>query len=167
MVWSTPDRSRHFIIPDAADIPPGDLVLRTATGRERRVREDAIAPYEVTEAEAKAWARAQLSDTFGEMRGTVLDFAAELRARAAGMREESQKAWDEGVANAPPELRDAAHKARSGLRDLGQTLQRIAREGLERAEAERRKADERRKTDDDRSADDPNVPPRDDPDSRS
>jgi hypothetical protein len=134
-LWTTHDRTRHFLIPDGNRVEAGDLTLRTSTGREQAVDEASVAQYEVSEAEAQAWAKEQLSATLGEMRGRVLGFADELKARTAKLREENRRAWEEGVANAPPELREAAGKARSRLRDLGQALQRVARENLERERA--------------------------------
>jgi hypothetical protein len=72
-LWSSPDRTRQFLIPDALELPPGELLLRTATGREWRVDPAAIGPYEVSEEEAVAWAKASLE--------------AVMRQLGAGLRE--------------------------------------------------------------------------------
>lgn len=89
--WTTPDRARHFLLPEAADLPEGDLPLRTASGRECAVDPGAAAPYEVTEAEAKAWLEGQLESLLGEARSGVLGFVGRLREKTAAMREERQR----------------------------------------------------------------------------
>ena len=127
-IWSTPERTRRFIIPDDAELAPGDFVLQTATGRERSVDAAAVVPYEVTEEEATAWAKEQLGQVFGEIRGKTLGFVERLRQRTAEMREENQRAWEEGVADAPAEVHRAAARIRDSLRDVAETLRRAARE---------------------------------------
>jgi hypothetical protein len=101
VIWSTLDRARRFIIPDDAELPPGDFALRTATGRAASVDEAAVLPFEVSDDEARAWAKAQLGGVLGELRGRTLGFAERLRRRTAEMREENRAAWkrgeDEGV----------------------------------------------------------------------
>lgn len=94
-LWTTPDRARHFLVPEAADLPGGALALRTASGRERAVDPEAAAPYEVTEAEAKAWLEGQLKGLLGEARSGVLGFVGRLREKTAAMREERQRTVDE------------------------------------------------------------------------
>lgn len=126
--WTTQDRARHFIIPDDAELAPGELALRTATGRERSVEESAVAPFEVTEEEARAWAKEQLGAVFGELRGQTLDFVQKLRQKTAEMREENRRTWEQAVADAPPEVREAGSQLRDMLKDLGATLRRAARE---------------------------------------
>lgn len=126
--WTTQDRARHFIVPDEAELAPGPFALRTATGRERSVDEFAVAPYEVTEEEARDWAKEQLGAVFGELRGQTLDFVAKLRQKTAEMREENRRSWEQAVADAPPEVREAGSQLRDMLKDLGATLRRAARD---------------------------------------
>src|SRR4051812_6113097 len=106
-LWTTHARTRHFIVPDDAELPPGSFELRTSTGRERAADEAALLPYEVTEDEARAWAREQLGAVFGELRGQTLDFVERLRQQTAEMREENRRSWGQAVAGAPPEAREA------------------------------------------------------------
>lgn len=122
------DRARHFILPDDAELAPGGLALRTSTGRERTVDEAAVLPYEVTEEEARAWAKAQLGEVFGEIREQTLGFVERLRQKTAAMREENRRTWDQAVADAPPEVREAGAHLRDLLKDLGATLRQAARE---------------------------------------
>jgi hypothetical protein len=127
-LWTTADRERRFLIPDGAELPEGDLELRTVAGRTRRVDEAAARPFEVTEEEAQAWAENELGATLAELRGKALGFAERLNAQAAALREENRTAWAEGAAGAPENLADLAEHLRARLRDLGQALQRAARE---------------------------------------
>lgn len=128
MIWTTTDRARHFILPGDAELAPGDLALRTAGGRARTVDPSAVLPYEVTEDEARAWARAQLGGVLGEMRGQTLGFVERLRQKTAEMRAENRRAWDQAVADAPPEVREAGAHLRDLLKDVGATLRQAARE---------------------------------------
>ena len=69
-LWSdATTRTRHFLIPDGADLPTGDFELRTVKGRQKRVNAEIVVIYEVTHEEAKAW----LKDQFGQ----VIDSAKE------------------------------------------------------------------------------------------
>lgn len=126
--WTTQDRTRHFIVPDDAELAPGGLALRTSTGRERTVDEAAVLPCEVTEEEARAWAKAQLGEVFGEIREQTLGFVERLRQKTAAMREENRRTWEQAVADAPPEVREAGGHLRDLLKDLGATLRQAARE---------------------------------------
>jgi hypothetical protein len=127
-LWSDAARARRFIIPDDAELPPGAFVLRTSLGRERAVDEAAVLAYEVTAEEAQAWAKEQLGGVLGEVRGKAVGFVERLRERTAAMREENRGTWEQGVAEMPDEVREAAERARAGLKELGQALQRAARE---------------------------------------
>lgn len=126
--WTTQDRARHFIVPDEAELAPGPFALRTAAGRERTVDESAVAPFEVTEEEARAWAKEQLGAVFGELRGQTLGFVEQLRQKTAELREENRRTWEQAVADAPPDVREAGSRLRDMLKDLGATLRRTARE---------------------------------------
>jgi hypothetical protein len=139
MLYTTPDRTRYFLVPDDVDLPPGDLTIRTCVGRERPGQERSVdaaaaASYEVSEDEARAWARDELEDVLGDVRERVLGFAERLKGRTAELREDNRQAWA-GVSD-DPEIRDAATRIRDGLKDVGRALQRLAKEGKERARAE-------------------------------
>jgi hypothetical protein len=126
--WTDAGRARHFIIPDDAELAPGGFVLRTSTGKERSVDESAVAPYAVSEEEAHAWAREQLTAVFGEMRQQTLGFVDRLRQKTAELRAENRRTWEQAVADAPPEVREAGAHLRDMLKDLGAALQQAARD---------------------------------------
>lgn len=91
-LWTTADRARHFLVPKDRDISTGELVLRTTSGHERRVDPVAVARYEVSEAEARAWLESQLHEVLGEAKAGVLGVVGRLREKTAAMREERQRA---------------------------------------------------------------------------
>ena len=99
-LWTTPDRTRHFLVPDDAALPEGPLTLRTASGRDRTVDPEAVAPYEVSETEARAWLESQLRDVLDEAKAGVLGFVGRLRKKTAALREERRQSVDAFVAQA-------------------------------------------------------------------
>ena len=98
-VWSNQERTRHFLIPDEAELPPGSFVLRTVVGRQRDVDEAAALAYEVSREEAKAWLSSQMSEVFGEAKDRLLGFL--------------RKAQQEETATPPPKREPASES--SGL----------------------------------------------------
>jgi hypothetical protein len=127
-LWSDGALARRFIIPDDAELPAGEFHIRTSLGRERSVDEAAVLAYEVTKEEAQAWAKEQLGGVLGEVRSKAVGFVERMRERTAAMREENRRTWEDGVAEMPDNVREAAERARAGLKELSQALQRAARE---------------------------------------
>jgi hypothetical protein len=68
MAGSLPDRTlwrdetggRHFLVPSDAALPPGPLLLRSGATRSASVAPGAVAPYQVTKDEARAFLDAQV-----------------------------------------------------------------------------------------------------------
>lgn len=138
-LYTTPDRTRYFLVPDDAALPSGDLRVRTFVGtqkpgRERLVDEATIVSFEVGEDEARAWVKEELGDVLGDVRERVLGFAERLKERTAALRDENRASW--GGVTEDSELQDAATRIRDGLKDMGRALQRLAKEGKERARTE-------------------------------
>jgi hypothetical protein len=123
-LWTTPDRTRHFILPDDANLPPGDLSLRTASGRQRSVQEAAVVPYEVSKEAARAWADAQLTQVSQQLLGKGLGFVESLQKHTAELREQNRAAWEKGIADAPPEVRGAAQKLYARIQRAADKLRR-------------------------------------------
>ncbi|HEY8072441.1 MAG TPA: hypothetical protein VIE47_10820 [Methylocystis sp.] len=78
-LWSDTSRSHFFLIPDQHPLPPGNFVLRTLTGREQCVDEAALAPYEVSEEQAKNWLESEFGKMLDNARGAVNRFVEKLR----------------------------------------------------------------------------------------
>lgn len=82
-LWSDLPRTRHFLIPDGQELPPGDFVLHTVTGRQQQVEAEAMAPFEVTQEEAKAWLKGQFGQIIDKAKGAVLEALRQGQARPA------------------------------------------------------------------------------------
>jgi len=83
-LWSTPGRTRYFLIPDGQELPPGDLLLVTLTGKRQEADPAAAAGFEVSREEAKAWTQASLKEVLGEVRGKI-----------QGALDDIRRAWDD------------------------------------------------------------------------
>src|SRR6516225_2755413 len=91
-LWASYERSRFFLVSDDCPLSSGNFVLRTITGREQRVDPTAVAPFEVTEEEAKEWVKGEFGKILDNARGAVNRFLERLRSgpekpdRIAGLR---------------------------------------------------------------------------------
>ena len=66
-------RTRHFLIPDNENLPSGDFILRTLTGRQQNVDPEALEPYEISQEQAKAWLKDQFGQVLQSAKGAVMD----------------------------------------------------------------------------------------------
>jgi hypothetical protein len=71
---------RYYLLPDGVTIAPGDVQLRGPCGRRQTLCRTALQRFEIGEAQALRWARAQLGDTLDELREGVDRRLVELRA---------------------------------------------------------------------------------------
>ena len=78
-LWTDGARTRFFIVPDDAVLPAGDFALRTITGRKADVDPAALAPFEVSEPQAKAWLEGEFGRMLDTARGAVDRFVDRLR----------------------------------------------------------------------------------------
>ncbi len=72
-LWSDLSRTRHFLVPDGEKLSSGNFILRTPTGQQLEVDPDALASYEVTREQAKAWLKEQFGQVLAEAKGTVMN----------------------------------------------------------------------------------------------
>jgi hypothetical protein len=79
-VWCDRDGSRFFIIPDAEPRRAGTLALRSLGGEPEQVEGDWAARFEVSEAEARAWAQEEFSFMLGQLRQRIDARLARKRA---------------------------------------------------------------------------------------
>lgn len=89
-LWSAPESGRQFLIPNACQLPSGDFLLSTVTGREWRVDPAALAGFEVSDEEAKAWLKEQLKDVMKKL-GTGMSEAQSPEAALSSAEEKSNK----------------------------------------------------------------------------
>lgn len=89
-LWSDVGRTRYFLIPDGHEPPRGPFVVWTFTGRRLDADEGALAPFEITAEQAKAWATEEFGRVLDAGRGAVEDFVARIRRATAALRAEGQ-----------------------------------------------------------------------------
>jgi len=121
-LWTNRDRSRTFLIPEGADLPPGDFELRTITGRGQRVIEEELTPYEVSTDEARKWLGEQLGEVLTEAKTEFLTALGEARQRS---RERAEATLDA----LPAETRQSQAET---LEALARGLEQITAAGSER-----------------------------------
>ena len=72
-LWSDPERSRFFLIPDDLDLPAGKFELRTVTGRQRDVDEAALPEFEISRDKAKIWLKEQFGQILTTAKTGIMD----------------------------------------------------------------------------------------------
>lgn len=97
-LYATPDRARFFHVPDDARLPPGDLVVRSLTGKKLEADPIALDVYEVPEDEAMRIARELLGGFADKVRAVTMSAAAAL-AKPPPLDPDAVKAREERVAS--------------------------------------------------------------------
>jgi hypothetical protein len=82
-LWSDTPRTRLFLIPNDQQLPPGGFVIRTITGRKLEVDPASLAPFEITEDEARKWLEAQFGNILDAARVAVERFIDRLNGADA------------------------------------------------------------------------------------
>lgn len=121
-LWSIPDHTRYFLIPDDHELPSGDLLLVTLTGKRLEVDPAAAAEFEISREEAKRWTEAELKEVLGDVRGKIQGVLDEVRGK-----------FEERAAT--PENREARRTAAETLENLGAGLERAGSAAGERLRA--------------------------------
>lgn len=96
-LYATADRTRFFQVPDDATLPPGDLVVRSLTGRKLEADPVALDVYEIPEEEAMRIAQALLGGFAEKVRAVTMSAAAALQ-KPPPLDPEAVKAREERVA---------------------------------------------------------------------
>jgi hypothetical protein len=81
-LWTTPDRDRFFLVPEDLELTAGPFLIRTPTERRASVDEAGLRVFEVSEEDAKAWAKAQLGGMLDDVRGAIDRFTDTLHRKA-------------------------------------------------------------------------------------
>lgn len=128
-LWSTPGRTRYFLIPDDRELPPGDLLLLTLTGKRQEVDPAAAAEFEISRKEAKTWAQAELKEVLGDVRGKIQSALDEVRQKweekaAAPEKQETRRSAAETLESLAAGLERAGSVAAEKLRTAAQGLRR-------------------------------------------
>jgi len=80
-LWMTADRSRFFLISSNKSLVEGNFCIKTLTGRETFVDPVSIEANEIPEAQARQWAKDQLGEALGEIRGSIDEKLADWRTQ--------------------------------------------------------------------------------------
>lgn len=83
VVYATKDQKRFFHIPVNAELAAGPLLLRNLKGEKREVDAEAVAAFEIPEAEAKAIVAADLKKFARNAQDFLVKAAAVVRGAAA------------------------------------------------------------------------------------
>jgi hypothetical protein len=113
-LWRTPYRT-HFIIPDAEPRRPGSLALRSLAGDNLEVDPEWAQRFEVSEAEARAWAQAEFGFVLGQLRQRI-------DAKLARGRASLDEARHAPIAPRAPFTPDAVPAAFALLRKLPRAI---------------------------------------------
>lgn len=78
-LWRTKDRGRWFLLPDDTAAAPGELAIKSLSGHSADVDPAWAGPFEVSEEQARRWAKDQLSHTLDELKHGFDERLADLR----------------------------------------------------------------------------------------
>jgi len=87
-LWTTLERDRFFLVPDDRQLPAGPFLIRTPTERRASVGEASIREFEVSEEDAKAWAKTEFGGLLDNVRGAIDRFSERLHKKARDMESE-------------------------------------------------------------------------------
>jgi hypothetical protein len=80
-LWRTDASDRYFLIPDGQASVGGPLGLRSLSGTVMNTSTEAVAAYEITEEQARRWAKDQLGQTLDELKDGIDERLGELRQK--------------------------------------------------------------------------------------
>lgn len=75
-LWNDYTRSRYFLIPGDQALTAGDFILCSLKGDRKNVDSTAIASFEITESEAKAYLQAEMNQAVEEAKNAFSNFIA-------------------------------------------------------------------------------------------
>jgi hypothetical protein len=81
MIWRIASPTRYFLIPDHLEIRSGTAMIIDLMGNSTTAAPEWLAPFEVTETQARRIAKAQLGQALEEIRGSIDETLAKYRAR--------------------------------------------------------------------------------------
>lgn len=118
--WSSVENPRRFyLVPDGEELPEGSFGISSLSGRTLSVDQARLERFEITEEQARQWARDQLGQALGEVKSAVDEKFAEWRKNLDEFNQ-TPHGKDSGVTP------DAA----SGLLDLLKQLPGVVCNGL-------------------------------------
>lgn len=85
-IWRSIDGEQYFLLPRHYVSPPGSLVIMEQFGTRLSVDPDAVAPFEMTEDQARRWAKDQLGRTLEELKEGLDEKLGELRQKVEAIK---------------------------------------------------------------------------------
>jgi hypothetical protein len=67
-LWTIAERLRYFLVPSAHTFKSGPAIIRTPAGRYASVDSESLAAFEVTEEQARRWAKGEFGDTLEQLK---------------------------------------------------------------------------------------------------
>lgn len=146
-LWSTPDRTRYFLIPEGRELPPGGLLLVRLTGQRQEVDPAAAAEFEVARDEAKSWTESELKAVLGDVRGRIQGALDDIRRKfeekaAAPESQEARRSASETLEGLAAALERAGSAAGEKLRAVAEEMRREAVRDQDDAAAARQGGDD-------------------------
>ena len=89
-LWTNTDQSRYFLVPGSQELSEGPFALRTFSGEERSVDEAVLAPFEITEEEARTYSVAQVERVAANARDAFSNYLNLLADRADALVAEQE-----------------------------------------------------------------------------
>lgn len=124
-LWTTLDQLRYFIINEAENLPTGDLIIRTVSGREIGVTAESLTPYEVDKAAANEFVAGQIRSILNEI------------------KQKLRQAQDEAAAEQPVDPQEALFQAdlmEGAARAVGRLAEVLGERLQKEADSLRKKA---------------------------
>jgi hypothetical protein len=70
LLWTDTKRSRYFLIPEKQKLARGSFVIHTLTGKQKKVTQIAIAPFEISETDAKNYIQTEINQGMQQAKTT-------------------------------------------------------------------------------------------------
>lgn len=128
-LWVSDEPRRYFLVPPEAELPPGDLVIRTLEAASRSVDPEALAAFEVERTAAQAhvdagWERAvgRVRDAWRELVGAPKAEGPPDLSRIFGRRTPGEVVLGPEAEKLGATVRRQAERIGAATRELGQEL---------------------------------------------
>jgi hypothetical protein len=107
-LWTDSNRTRFFAIPSGEELPPGEFLIRTVTGRQQSIDLSVVVQYELSKEEATEWLTAQLTQVVNQGKDAIIGFFERKRAalwetETAPKTSDRQSSEEPGSGNKPGE----------------------------------------------------------------
>ena len=85
-VWTDPDRTRYFLLPDSLSLACGPFAIRAPLGKKQSVDPSSLLPYELSEQQAKVWVASEITGLLEAIPQGPIDAGPKILAAAHMVR---------------------------------------------------------------------------------